>query len=352
MFAVELERAFAARQFNRQQWRNWFREVVLIVLGGIALALVYCGSDWGIEPSFVRWAETLPPGRLHDLMLWIAEHLRIFSNAGEALAQQIKHNFRGHPTYILGQEYRRSIWFYFPVALTIKTTLPLLFAPVVLALVRPRGLRNWACLAAGVLLLFSINCRVQIGIRFMLPLLVFLAIGIAAALAQLGREYRPLVSAIVALCLLHNAAAAARVWPQALAYTNELWGGTRHGYRWLSDSNYDWGQGLLELKEGVAAGRSPTATLHVWYFGTDPRVHLPPLQELPLHGPSLCAAQSPADVVRGKWVAVSTTLLYGAYANQSDAGRAALEFFRSQTPRARTTTFLIYDFHERSQPNE
>ncbi len=89
------------------------------------ITFLYCGSDWAPETSFVKWAQTLAPGRLHDAMLWTSEHLRIFSNAGEGLVQQIKHNIRGHGAFLLGQEYRRAIWYYFPVALTIKTSLPL-----------------------------------------------------------------------------------------------------------------------------------------------------------------------------------------------------------------------------------
>ena len=199
------------------------------------MTFVYCGSDWTTEPTFIEWAQTLAPGILHDAMVWTSEHLRIFSNAGEGLAEQIRHNIQGHGAYLLGQEYRRAIWFYFPVALTIKTSLPLLLLPIVVALIRPRALWNWACLTALGLLLFSLGSRVQIGVRLMLPLLACLAVGAAAAFIDvsrsLGDRWRAVLIVLIGAGLVGNAVAAVRVWPEALCYTNAAWGGTRTGYR-------------------------------------------------------------------------------------------------------------------------
>jgi hypothetical protein len=40
--------------------------------------------------------------------------------------------------------------------------------------------------------------------------------------------------------------------PYYLSYFNELGGGTMEGYRYVTDSNYDWGQDMLLLQEFVA----------------------------------------------------------------------------------------------------
>ena len=82
------------------------RDLGQIVGYGLVLVFLYCGSDWRTEPSFVAWAHDLPDGSLRASTLWLAEHLRIFSNAGEGLARQIKHSVRGaggHWTYLLGE---------------------------------------------------------------------------------------------------------------------------------------------------------------------------------------------------------------------------------------------------------
>lgn len=348
MLVIEIERLIAAGA-----WRDWkvhlrpfMRDAAGIVIGGLALTFIYCGSDRTTEPTFVAWAQTLAPGTLRTSMLWISEHLRIFSNAGEGLAQQIKHNIRGHPAFMLGHDYRRGVWFYFPVALTIKTTLPLLLAPLVVLLAHRRALLNWASLGAAALFVFSINCKVQIGIRFMLPLLVLLAIGVAAGLTQayhsLGKKGRPILVALIVAGLLSNAVAAVRVWPEALCYTNPVWGGTPNGFRWLSDSNYDWGQGLLELEQWRA--ERGIETIDVWYFGADPRVRVAPFRAMPLHSNEWLDGRSLPDVTRGKYLAVSTTLLHGAYLRENAAGQAALAYLKTQEPIDRTDTFFIYAF--------
>jgi hypothetical protein len=297
-------------------------------------------------------------------MVWIAEHLRLFSNAGEGLVRQIKHNVRGHGTYLLGRVADRSIWYYFPVALTIKLCVPVLLLPMVLAVTRPRSLVNWACLAALGLLAFSVTCRVQIGIRLVLPLVALALVGLAAAvirsvaavqergirLQSFGRAlaYAPALFALAAV--LWGSVAAVRVWPNGLCYTNELWGGTRQGYLALSDSNYDWGQGLKELARWQQQrGRPPLA---VWYFGTDPVLQKLPVKELRFHTLPIASPDDVRERVRGRYVAVSTTLLYGSLGTvvrsgppqEARAFAQTMAFLHEYQPVSRTSTFLIYDF--------
>ena len=363
LLAVELERLARFGTINaatgtagRWTWlRNWrdrlrpfWRDLVQVILCGLVLVFLYCGSDWRQEPSFVAWARGLPDGAAGRTMVWLAENLRVFPNAGYSLVRQIQHNVRGHGVYLLGQTHRRAFWYYFPLALTIKLSLPVLIMPLVLAAIRPKTLLNWANSAAAALLVFSLTYRVQIGIRFVLPLVVFAVVGLAAAVVQAIREYAPgwrrqILAAGASAGVLWTAVAAAAVWPHGLSYTNELWGGTKQGYRLLSDSNYDWGQGLKELarwkkEQGVPA-------LDVWYYGTDPTLRVLPLREIPLHGLPLKGPEDVMAVLRGRHVAVSTTLLYGTASVESH--RIASDFLRTRQPVARTTTFFIYDFTEK-----
>jgi hypothetical protein len=278
--------------------------------------------------------------------------LRIFSNAGEALARQIKHNMNGHGVYLLGRSHPRALWYYFPVVLTIKLSVPLLIAPLVLGLLRPRALTNWACLAAAALLVFSLTCRVQIGIRLMLPLVALALVGLTAAGVQAWqacgpRWLRHVGTASAGGGLIWIAGTAVAVWPHGLAYTNELWGDRADGYLRVSDSNYDWGQGLRELRRWQS--QQALASLDVWYFGTDPIIKQEPLREVPFH---LLPIQDPADVitrVRGHYLAVSTTILYGVVGS-SDGARCAVTFLKTRQPVARTTTFFIYDFTHEPDP--
>jgi hypothetical protein len=346
LIVVEIERHWGTRTLEGQQLRSFRRDLMQIVGCGLAVVFLYCGSDWQVEASFVAWAHGLPATRGGRSMVWCAEHLRIFSNAGEALVRQVRHNLRGHSggAYLLGQV-RSSFWYYFPVALSIKLSASLLLLPVGLAVIRPRAMFNWAMAIALALLLFSLTSRVQIGIRFVLPVVVFAAVGLAAALVILHDESRSpgmqrTLVAVAGAAVLSAAASAVTSWPHGLSYANIFWGGSEHAYLLLSDSNYDWGQGLLELRRWQE--QHADGVLDVWYFGADPAVDVAPLRNLPIHTSAIERVEDVVTLLRGRQVAASTTLLYGTTMNQAHA--VAAEFLRARRPVARTTTFFIYDF--------
>jgi hypothetical protein len=342
------------RAWVREAWnltRSIRRDMTVIVGAGMALVFLYCGSDWKTEPSFIAWANSLPEGTTRQGMVWFSEHLCIFSNAGEALARQIGHNIRGHGVFLLGKSGARSFWYYFPVALTMKLSIPLLLAPLVVAAVRARALLNWAMLTAAALLVFSVRCHVQIGVRLVLPLCVLLAIGLAAAIVRAIREVGPgwrsgLLKSTACVAIAWTGLAALTVWPNWLCYLNEFWGGTDKGYLCLSDSNYDWGQGVPELARWQHAHAN--LPLEVWYFGTDPLLDRLPVEHLQLNELPIAGPTDVIDWVRGRYLAASTTLVYGGYVKgkENRALLNAAKFLRSCKPVARTTTFLIYDFTE------
>jgi hypothetical protein len=284
-------------------------------------------------------------------MLWLTGHLCIFCNAGEALVKQIRHNIGGHGAYLLGMTAPRYLWFYFPVALTMKLSVPLLAVPLLVALFRWRALVNWVTLVVAVLLVFTLNCHVQIGVRLVLPLIALLAVGSAAALTRaIGEEggwRRGLLTGSAVLGVCWTGFAAAAVWPHWLCYTNELWGGTATGYLCLSDSNYDWGQGVPELARWQE--EHPESPLDVLYIGTDPLLGRLPVRCLNPHALRCQNAEEVRALLRGHYVAAGTTILYGSYgitAPGTPVGRL-VAYLRPCAPIARTSTFLIYDFtHE------
>jgi hypothetical protein len=358
MGVIELERlwregAFTAREgeTGRDVARRVYglgraacRDLWQIGVLGFVLLFVACGCDWLPEKSFVKWAHALQGGTTRQVMVWLSEHLCVFNNAGNALVRQIRHNMMGHGTYLLGEQWPRAVWYYFPVAMSIKFSLPLLLLPPVLFALGRRGLANWACLAACALLVFSLNCRVQIGVRFMLPLVALAAAGLAAAATQAyssapwGRLRRGLLVGLLGVGLGWMALSSALVWPHGLCYTNEAWGGTENGYRRLSDSNYDWGQGIGEL----AAWQRDRGveTLDVLYFGTDPA-----LATLPMHKLTFEEFNARADAPHARYLAVGASVLYG---NLGDipAYRLAVRSLSAHRPVARTSTFFIFDADE------
>lgn len=343
--------ALASRSWRALAGASWSwlrplrRDLTWILTGGLALTFVYCGSDWKPEESWVRWSHSLPGGPVHHSMVWLSEHVCLFSNAGAGLLRQITHNVRGHGSYLAGYWHPRSLWFYFPLLITIKLTLSLLALLALTLVLRPRALLNWACLAAGALLLLSPTFRVQLGIRIILPLVVLGLVGLAAALVQAVRQSeaawrrRTLIGA-AGLAVLWSLISMVQVWPNGICYVNELWGGTRAGYVRVSEANYDWGQGLTELARWQRDKK--IAHLGICYFGTDPHLASMPVEEVPLYSLPL---QSPEDVpaaVEGKYLAVSISMLN--HIVDTPPMRQSLIFLSRCRPVARTTTFLIYDF--------
>src|SRR5262249_21766681 len=80
MLAVELAASRSKTSTGTTGFR--WRDSICIASAGVFLAFVYCGSDWQPQSSFVTWAHRLPSGTAQSAMVWLAEHLCIFPNAG------------------------------------------------------------------------------------------------------------------------------------------------------------------------------------------------------------------------------------------------------------------------------
>jgi hypothetical protein len=203
------------------------------------------------------------------------------------------------------------------------------------------------------MLVFSLNCRVQIGIRLQLPLIALAAVGLSAAVANALRDlpavrFRLSVMA-VAGAVSWMGLSAITVWPNGLGYVNEAWGESKNGYRLLSDSNYDWGQGLKELAAWQRTNAS--GPIDVWYFGTDPAVNKSPFHVVPLHALPIADEDQLRGHLTGRYFAAGTTLLYGSYC-PDPAKQELLQSLRRRTPVARTATFLIYDLAPATSTSE
>jgi len=156
--------------------------------------------------------------------------------------------------YLFGKLYRHARWFYFPAAFLIKSTLGylLLLLLVPLAVIRHRNERwrefLFLLVPLGVYFLAAAQSGFNIGVRHILPIYTFcivLAAFAAWRLAQHGRLWRY----AVALLLLFHCVSSARAFPNYLPYSNELWGGSTKTYKYLTDSNVDWGQQLKSTKK-------------------------------------------------------------------------------------------------------
>ena len=139
----------------------------------------------------------------------------------------------------------------------------------------------------------------------------------------------------------YSAFESGRIFPHALSYINPLGGGYESGYKNLSDSNHDWGQGIPELQQWKE--KHSIDNMAHWYFGTDPRTLMIGSESInPLDWP-IHNVNDFRDRMNGRYLAVCTTILYGSYVSKPE-GLMVIEYLRTSPIYDRTSTFVIYDF--------
>jgi len=159
-----------------------------------------------------------------------------------------------YPSYIFGKVYPHGVWFYFPAAFAIKSTIPLLALLVMTVVaVIMRRFRCWReilflGIPPAIHFTVAMLSTINIGLRHILPVYVFLAVLVAgAAWTYIRRDMR--WTWAVAALLVFQAVTCLRNFPAYIPYANELWGGSSQTYKYLSDSNADWAQQLKAAKK-------------------------------------------------------------------------------------------------------
>ncbi|MFO1400149.1 MAG: glycosyltransferase family 39 protein [Steroidobacteraceae bacterium] len=335
---------------------------------GVALLALGAARAWcvGTPPRQWRWRERLvglalaallaalvPVAiygpRLTDIELPLLGHLRLPLGVAEVADNFVGvafHNAHGHPSFLLGETRLYGWWYFYFVALAVKTPLPLLLAGLAgLALLARRGLRERSVPLLSVPLAFvailgfsAVYSHINIGVRHVMVLYPLLAIGAAQAVQAAWRASAAMADAtrrgalrVLLAGLLAWQAATLLAWPDYLAWFNVLAG--EHPERILVDSDLDWGQDLRRLSRELA--RRHVDALYLAYSGSADLTleHLPPFQALPRDRP-----------VSG-WVAIDMlTLKDGrphydwllAYTPVARVGKS-IDLYRIDAPRAAAT---------------
>jgi tetratricopeptide (TPR) repeat protein len=139
-----------------------------------------------------------------------------------------------------------------------------------------------------------------------------------------GRRAGPI--ALAALLAFWGTSYAA-AYPHTLTFFSTLAGGPSNGYRYLTDSNLDWGQHLELLKRWMDAGK--VRHLNLAYFGTaDPAYYGIDCTHLP-GAPTFALPQVTKPRLPG-YVAISATVASGVYLDPR--WRLFYRGFRERTP--------------------
>ena len=327
------------------------------LLGAIAIPLaVYIGilaaSQFHAQPvpqaevnqfsgaGVPHWA--LPAANLLARLPWPLQFVRGILYIGGSLQGD------GFTGYLLGHKIHGWAPLYFPIAWAIKFPIPLqvlVLAGLAALAIRIRRREAGAAdvIVWGAAAFFfgaATLSNSHLGFRHVLPAVPFLILSGGFALARWngGRAAR----AAMALGLVWLAVSSLRVWPNGISYFNEWIGGPAQGWRYLADSNLDWGQNLPDLAAWLERNR--IARVKTFIFGYDnPFFYLKPgsmdPQPLPsAENPALEHSYRPQPAI----YAVSVNYLTGFLA--PPGYEDYLANFRERRPAAHAGhSILIYD---------
>ena len=186
--------------------------------------------SYGVVPG---WNVRLPAPEMFDGILFAGHHA-----AG------------GHAAYLLGSFNPHGWWYFFPVALSVKTPIAtlLLVAVGVYACRRRGGLCGLSPIAFALgILVPAMTSHINIGTRHVLPVYMSFSVLGAIGVMHLGRAFRgpALAAGVPALLLAWMVFSGARQHPDYLAYFNEFAGSEPDHI--LVDSDLDWGQEVVLL---------------------------------------------------------------------------------------------------------
>lgn len=149
----------------------------------------------------------------------------------------------------------------------------------------------------------SLRSNLNIGVRHLLPTFPFAILLVSCCVVNwLTKTPSKLKTIAVFLLLAWQFISVVSVYPYFLAYFNELAGGPDNGYKYVADSNLDWGQDLKRLKKWVDANNIDK--IYIDYFGgADARYYFKEKYA------QWWGTKNPKEMLKGSYFAVSATFL-------------------------------------------
>lgn len=294
------------------------------------------------HPTIDRFTGTT--GALHNFAYCVAESRWVPApGLFRGVAQLRQKNAIGAKAYLFGKVRQTGWWYFFPVALAVKTTIPFLVLIGVgtvwlarTAWVKKDWMTAAPVVAALALLLVCMSSHINIGVRHILPIYPLFAIIGGVGVCSLWNRVRAKYAgpAVVLVLLSWHLVSSVRAHPDYLAYFNEFAGS--HPERILVDSDLDWGQDLLRLSAvlrqrhienvSIAYAGSPNLDLH--------QFAIPAFREL-----------APRQPTTG-WIAISLLRLKaGGFGLPSDS----YSWLEAYQPVCRVgRSILLYDLPEKT----
>ncbi len=261
--------------------------------------------------------------------------LRPLAHYGLGLLRVLHQNVEPHNVFFLGDVLFRGSHLYFPVVYFLKEPLAwwglVLLALLMLGwqLKKPskesfsRGLNflkdHFEEFAMILWLVIywatSINSSLNIGVRHLLPVYPFAILLVSGQVAKIVKKAKEnfnfkskalifTVFFLLSWYVVENI----RVYPLYLTYFNQVAGGPSGGYRYVTDSNLDWGQDLIRFSDWVKKNNIPKIELD--YFGwADQSYYLGSRFDWLWRGKYADAEDFKARNKSDGWLAISVTYL-------------------------------------------
>jgi hypothetical protein len=290
------------------------------VLAAATVVLLVWAAYWFSVEPIRRLGISLPaPGYFHGLVV-------LFN-----------HNRARDLDFLLGRYSPTGWWYYFPVALVVKTPIAFLVLTAlgVIACTRRRGQLVYLLPLAFVVgvLLPAMTSRIDLGIRHIAPAYLGLSIIAALGLQRLLQQnrYRLAGNALAVALVGWMAISVAFHHPDYLAYFNEFAG--KHPENILVDSNYDWGQDLRFLSARLRQLGARQVAL-ISFDGNDSDAHRESWYGLPAIHEVDDSKPAPG------WTAISSS--FDKYHLKPHHSKTELSWYDRTAPTERVGTFFLY----------
>jgi len=184
------------------------------------------------------------------------------------LLQVTIHSAVGHQSYLFGTFSETGFLYYYPLVFLIKTpiaTIALIILTIILARkVKQKNENMYFLIIIGLFLVITIINKINIGLRHILPIYPFLFL-YCSKITKIKFKAKNVILIVLAIFYIFSTLNA---HPHYLPYFNEGIG-QENGYKYVVDSNIDWGQDLKGLKKYMV--KNNIKKIKMAYFGLDSR---------------------------------------------------------------------------------
>jgi len=326
--------------------------VLVLIIAYLVVGAIYAFHVWNYPPqkqaidtAFILNTFGFKP--LVNLSVWVSSQpiLRAWGHYFLGFLMVLQRSGGGNTTYYLGEVSTNGSRSYFPVVYLIKESLAyilLTFFALFLALRKlvvyktsggksfrqdfadllKNNFAEFGMLAIIIVYwIFSIRSNLNIGVRHIIPTLPFIyaltarqiSFWIKGGITERITNYRGFWqlfglywrrikrSFIVAVLFIWAIFSIISVGPSFLAYFNEVAGGPNNGYKFVVDSNLDWGQDILRLSRFIEKNNIKEIKLD--YFSGAPAEYYIKTAKIDSFN---------REVPQKGWLAVSSTIYMGA----------------------------------------